>query len=667
MIEQQQDIAALFKFGIYEEYRRLSYGLNRESTFEERGIQKIDELHSTVTAPNDEGVDTEYDVIRIQTSHSDLVPFVMIPKNNNPGEPCHVRLLFQGTASLMGWNRNFTGVGSAGINEFEKDKASMIEQLHNAIKDLPHVNLSIVGHSLGGADSQNMMVEIMKHVNNEQQYHLNKLQNIDNLELCVFNSAGVRQTTAQESLEYAQKLHNKKVGISANFSVIGGDIVQQVGEANILVDMPPEVGAVNVVKTATDKENYWSVWSPHKAVGAAMRTVEAHTGHWFTEQERAKQGLDTADQARGRMVFCNDTPEGREGIRLRLQEHKLIRDYPHLFGAAQVGKHLIRGTEDFLKRFQHTPETIAPATFEDLSVVQTAYQLLTNDKQTDQTANFLDVIDDVAKRNPILIRAFFEAPITDNGQSFANWCASEGRDKLLAKLCQLDKDLRLNSLNVKDANGKTPLYYAVENSQTKCVQVLRDFDANVNQAGPGNSSVLPVAVKVGRLELLDVFLDSKRFVARVNKNKVSRYAPDEEGNSAFHLLATSNHPDAAETFSRILIDRSKFKGKPYSYYLQATQNNQGKSVLDLLIENNRVDIIERMQKSKYLFNVIDYTKENKQGFTPIEYALYVGNKDLAEKLRSQSGMTSNYKMKDVENALAKKLETKEPLRNRPRK
>lgn len=654
---EREDANVIDRMAIFEEYRRLSYVLNREDKFEARNIQKMDNGHYMVTAPDDEGNDTEYEVIRIKTSHSDLVPFILIPKNRNPEEPCKVRLTFQGTASMMGWNRNFTGIGSAGINEFEKDKSSMVQQLHDALKDIPHVDLSIIGHSLGGADSQNMMVEVMKYIDNEGTYYQNKLQNVSNLQLCVFNSAGVREKTARESEEYAKKLNNKNIGIRAYFSIIGGDVVQQVGEANILANIEPQIGSVHVVKTKTDKENYWSVWTPHKAVGAALRTFEAHIGHWYTPPEQAAKGLDNAADARERLVFSNTTPEGQQNIRLRLQEHKLIKTYPKMFGFAQGAKGGLRAMEDYFGKYSHEPKQIAPATQNDVGVIMAAFALIQNDTSTDQMTNFEQIIVQVVGDNPLRIRALFEEPITEDGLSLVNWCAKNGHSRLLDKICKLDYDMGLKSINLKDASGKNPIYYAIENGQLDSIKVLRNYDANVNEAGPGNTSVLPLAVKAGYLELVDSILATKAFALRGTKQKISRHRPDEDGNTLFHYLATSNDERAAEIFKVLLIDRAKFKGKSYSYYLQDTKNNENKTVLDLLIENGRNDILDILSKSKYYKDIINFERENEFGLKPIEYALHLGKKELAENLCSnKSGFWTNYMIEDVEKTLKEKLE-----------
>lgn len=654
-----EDNKVITKMGVFEEYRRLSYHLNREDKFEARGIQKMENGNYTVTAPNDDGIDTEYEVIRIKTSHSDLVPFILIPKNRNPDEPCKVRLTFQGTSSMMGWNRNFTGIGSAGINEFENDKASMVQQLDNALKNIPNVDLSIIGHSLGGADSQNMMVEVMKYMNNEgPDYYQNKLQNVNNLQLCVFNSAGVRETTARESEEYANKLREKNKGIDAYFSIIGGDIVQQVGEANILANMQPEVGSLHVVKTKTDKENYWSAWTPHKAVGAGLRTFEAHIGHWYTPPEQAAEGLDNAAQARERLVFSNSNPEGQQNIRLRLQEHKLINAYPKMFALAQGSKKGLRALEDLFNKFSSDPKQIAPATQNDIGLIMAAFAFIQHDTTTDQIKNFEEIIDEVVNHNPLIIRAMFEVPVTEDGLSIVNWFAKNGQSTLLDKILSKDREYGLNSINLKDASGKTPLYHAVENGHADCIRVLRKYDANVNHAGPENSSVLPVAVKTGHLELVDTILDSKPTALNSKIiQKISRYSPDQEGNSVFHMLAMSEEPLAANLFVKTLIDRARVKGKPYSFYMQDIKNKDNKSVLDLLIENGRTDILNALSEKKYYKDTIDFEKENHLGFKPIEYALYSDKKDLAESFCSnKSGFWQNFKLDDVQNQLNEKIQ-----------
>lgn len=279
----------------------------------------------TVAVLNKEGKFVEHEVKRVETKHSDLIPVILIPKQSET-LPVEIKVLCQGTVSGAGWGRNFTGIGGAGYDSFKDSEAMIVEQLAwemNKFKEqgIP-VKLSFIGHSLGGSDAQNTMVSVMEAMERHD------ISNVTELELAVFNSAGVPDAVAQRSKELATSLKKKGVGIEANFSVIGGDAVQQTGDATILADLDPSIAKVNVAKTKTKYEGTWVYSLDLVSAGrAAYGTYKAHTKRWFNEHHTKKEGV---------VFYNNESEAGRAHIEKALR--KIAKTHPRTYQAATYGK-----------------------------------------------------------------------------------------------------------------------------------------------------------------------------------------------------------------------------------------------------------------------------------------------------------------------------------------
>lgn len=284
-----------------------------------------------VYAPNEEGQITEYFVQRLQTTDDDLVPKLWIPLDDAHAA-CRARLTFQGTVSLSGWQRNLTGQNGAGINEFRSSRNMMLRQVEEIFGSMEKpVELSVIGHSLGGADAQNMMVALME----ARQQH--RLPGIQKLAVYTYNSAGVPESVRLKSLRAAEGLSSMGVSIEAHVSLIGGDPVQQTGDATILVGMPPQHGKFRLCKTHCGGEILDRRDACHvlrTALPAVMNIEHVHAGKFFTSLEEG----GNAHEVTHREYYTNETAAGMAMIREKCQQHKLSQTQYFPYKIAQIIK-----------------------------------------------------------------------------------------------------------------------------------------------------------------------------------------------------------------------------------------------------------------------------------------------------------------------------------------
>lgn len=224
----------------------------------------------------------EHECSQLIVSSLGLVGYVLVPKNVESNKVLNVKIVFRGTNpnSYPSVSRDIYESQGAGYWSFEQNKNLILQQIAEKIElgldkigtnatDIP-VNITIAGHSLGGADAQNCLTALMQTISENHGYTSNGYKQIpeeiscnftkykvNKLRLFNYNSAGVPDKTKDFSIELAKFLHNKRTSSSLkeylpeietyNY-LVNEDIVQQTGEAHVLDNVPEEYATVDVLK-----------------------------------------------------------------------------------------------------------------------------------------------------------------------------------------------------------------------------------------------------------------------------------------------------------------------------------------------------------------------------------------------------------------------------------
>lgn len=220
----------------------------------------------------EDGTYQEYECTQLLSDNAGLVGYILTPMQVSADKIPDIKVVFRGTACFSSILRDLE-VGGAGSASFVSNKHSILEQINLAIKNFnarhlrtqQDVNITLAGHSLGGADAQNCLIAIMDSIS--QKYGLNRtrdkripskcMDNMDtirDLRLFNYNSAGITKQAATQSRVLAEFLAEKrqagetKLNIETYNLLVVGDGVQQTGEAHVLSDVAADVAKVDVLK-----------------------------------------------------------------------------------------------------------------------------------------------------------------------------------------------------------------------------------------------------------------------------------------------------------------------------------------------------------------------------------------------------------------------------------
>ena len=194
-----------------------------------------------------------------------LNAYFLIPEIMPANGVIDIRLVFRGTKDRASLIRDLESSG-AGFETMEHAAATIIRQLHVILASLNDcsrkVNLTIGGHSLGGADAQNFLGHLLGVMASESDSHLSAIEHITLFTKC---SAGVpglaheRVCSALPELGVRLKIFHLKVA---------GDVVQATGDCHIGAGLPFETADVSVLQVYPDDR--------------ASR-IDRHTKKYFTD------------------------------------------------------------------------------------------------------------------------------------------------------------------------------------------------------------------------------------------------------------------------------------------------------------------------------------------------------------------------------------------------
>ncbi|MDR3477294.1 MAG: hypothetical protein P4M14_04610 [Gammaproteobacteria bacterium] len=281
----------------------------------------------------DDNADLPYVVKQVNVAHAGLYCFILKPKPECRTK--EVFILFRGTQCLDSLFRDIEPEG-AGALSIARALPIIMEEVNNAIDDIysRDIRITICGHSLGGADTQNCFVALMK----EADTHQSNFHKVSLFTLVAFNAAGVTTQVANDSIIYATNLARKGKKIKCYWLHAAGDIVQQTGQATILADVGPDIAEVHLVKASSSEnaelKSYLELFWIFNVIS---RTALAHTSHYFRADVKDKVKLE---------YYTNATPEGREIIRKKLSKKINFLQYFNF----RISQQVIMQLRDYLYR-----------------------------------------------------------------------------------------------------------------------------------------------------------------------------------------------------------------------------------------------------------------------------------------------------------------------------
>ena len=225
---------------------------------------------SCVTLPNDQRCLVE----KINGVPAGLNAYILVPETVPANGTTEIRLLFRGTKDRASVIRDLESSG-AGFETMEVAAATITRQLHvilSAMNDSGRkINLTIGGHSLGGADAQNFLGHLLgAMVTEASEGRLSaSLAAITHITLFTKCSAGVPKLAHERvcsALEYLQEQGDVRVKI---FHLkVAGDVVQATGDCHIGAGLPFVTADVSVLQ----------VYPADKA-----SRIDRHTKKYFTD------------------------------------------------------------------------------------------------------------------------------------------------------------------------------------------------------------------------------------------------------------------------------------------------------------------------------------------------------------------------------------------------
>lgn len=218
----------------------------------------------------------EYNFTRLQTHNKGIAAYIAIPSHTadqEQNQAIDIKVVFRGTKSRASILRDLE-VGGAGSASFAIDRNNIIAAINAAIKTMNArcskpklIRITVAGHSLGGADAQNCVTALAQAISENYGYKVeqknsippefrNQFNCIKEIKLLTYNSAGVTKDTADYSMKLAAFLANKSVKLQAFYQLVGGDAVQQTGEANIFNNVPYDHVEVHILKAHIGYEHH---------------------------------------------------------------------------------------------------------------------------------------------------------------------------------------------------------------------------------------------------------------------------------------------------------------------------------------------------------------------------------------------------------------------------
>lgn len=203
----------------------------------------------------------EYTITKLQTKNLGIVGHIL---TNNSSKQVHV--VFSGLHNFAGMLRSLE-TGAAGHDSFGAEKRSIADQIAKKISEQAakvgdKIDLTISGHSLGGADAQNCAATVMDcMVDAHRHSRVNSPSNnawlqVNSLTVNHLNSVGIKHSTGAKAKKNAEKLSKHGIKINVRALKVECDGIQQTGQTSILADIDPKIANVEMLKISKAPETF---------------------------------------------------------------------------------------------------------------------------------------------------------------------------------------------------------------------------------------------------------------------------------------------------------------------------------------------------------------------------------------------------------------------------
>lgn len=320
----------------------------------------------------DDGSLREYRCQALNTTNPGLVAYALTPTQLKPGEKPDIKIIFRGTkpSSKDSVYRDLEP-GGAGAISFAKDRDLILEQINQIAKEFDQgLTLTIAGHSLGGADAQNAAAAVIEAVAQNKGISYvardketpaipseccDNLSQVEHLRLFTYNSAGIPQATAERSQSLVALLAEKRAKgeqiptIESYNQQVGGDGVQQTGEAHLLSNVSGRCAKVDVLKAHIGSEHHHKLGlSTSLALGTLLTATAGVPGFALAStatvasvalglKDTKKSHCDhlhAAPRAVQYESFSNTTPGGQAKVHAQLNNKSAWLNTLHRGGAS---------------------------------------------------------------------------------------------------------------------------------------------------------------------------------------------------------------------------------------------------------------------------------------------------------------------------------------------
>lgn len=177
-----------------------------------------------------------------------LNAYFLIPETIPANGAIDIRLVFRGTKDRASLIRDLESSG-AGFETMEHAATTIIRQFNIILVSLNDcsrkVNLTIGGHSLGGADAQNFLGHLLGVMASKSDSSLTAIEHITLFTKC---SAGVPRLAHERVCSALPELAGQGVRLKIFHLKVAGDVVQATGDCHIGAGLPFEAADVSVLQ-----------------------------------------------------------------------------------------------------------------------------------------------------------------------------------------------------------------------------------------------------------------------------------------------------------------------------------------------------------------------------------------------------------------------------------
>ena len=224
-----------------------------------------------------------------------LNAYILLPETVPAEGAIEVRLIFRGTKDRASVIRDLESSG-AGFETMESAADAIMRYLEISLNSLniqgQKINLTIGGHSLGGADAQNFLGYLLGAVAAGSASCLSAIGNITLFTKC---SAGVPKLAHERVCSALEHLKGKDVRLKIFHLKVERDVVQSTGDCHIGAGLPHEVADVSILKVYPPVKS--SVLDRHTKKYFADDTNLSPV-HWYKRtQNKTEAGMEEINRS----------------------------------------------------------------------------------------------------------------------------------------------------------------------------------------------------------------------------------------------------------------------------------------------------------------------------------------------------------------------------------